>query len=49
VKKELKRAIAFFHPDHSRHLPTLRERVEAEEVFSILHKAYEHVCETLKR
>lgn len=33
-----------FHPDRSRHLPTMRERVEAEEIFAILKTAYDELC-----
>lgn len=45
IRRALKRAMARYHPDRSRHLPTMRERVAAEETFQILHNAYSRVSD----
>ena len=35
--------MANYHPDKARHLPTLEQRVESEEIFAVLKNAYDDV------
>lgn len=35
--------VCSYHPDRSRHLATMRERVEAEEIFEALKTAYDEI------
>ena len=41
IKGSLKRALAKLHPDRARHLPTLKEKVEAEEMYKVVLCYYE--------
>jgi len=41
LKTTMRRVLARYHPDHTRHLPTLAEQVEAEIIYTFLSDMYQ--------